>query len=90
MLNMKNNTKLDDKLEGDEKFRAWKYHIILILEENELQGFIKEEVAEPEGDEAKPKHKKDMIKAKRIIANSNIKDHLIPQVSSRRTPKKYL
>ena len=37
-------------------------------------------------DEAKEKYKKDMIRAKRIIADS-IKDHLIPQVSSKDTPK---
>ena len=36
--------------------------------------------------EAKSKYKKDMIKAKRIIVES-IKDYLIPQVSSRETPK---
>ena len=59
---------------------------MLILEENDLEGFIKEEVAKPEGDEAKAKHKKDMIKAKRIIVDS-IKDNSISQVSSRRTPK---
>ena len=59
---------------------------MLILEENDLEGFMKEEVAEPEGDEAKAKHKKDKIKAKRIIADS-IKYHLIPRVYSRRTPK---
>ena len=40
----------------------------------------------PEEDEAKEKYKKDMIRAKRIIADS-IKDHLIPQVSSKDTPK---
>ena len=37
---------------------------MLILEENDLEGFIKEEVAEPEGDEANTKHKKDMIKVR--------------------------
>ena len=57
---------------------------MLILEENDLEGFIEEEVVEPEGDEAKAKHKKDMIKDKRIIVDS-IKYHLIPQVYSRRT-----
>jgi hypothetical protein len=41
---------------------------------------------EPEEDTAKEKYKKDIIKAKRIIADS-IKDHLIPQVSSKNTPK---
>ena len=47
---------------------------------------MKEEVAEPKEAEAKEKHKKDMIRAQRIIADS-IKDHLIPQVSSKKTPK---
>ena len=47
---------------------------------------MKEEVKEPEEEEANSNHKMDMIIAKRIIADS-IKDNLIPQVSSRETPK---
>ena len=82
---MTKNTKLDENLEGAEKFRAWKYIIMLILQENDLDQFVKEEVKEPEGDEAKSKHKKDMIIAKIIIVDS-IKDNLIPQVSSLETP----
>ena len=58
---------------------------MLILEENDLEGFIKQEVAELEEAEANSKNKKDMIKDKRIIFYS-IKEHLIPQVSSRITP----
>ena len=46
-LNMKNNTKLDENIEGAENFRAWKYIIMLILEEHDLDGFIKEDVKEP-------------------------------------------
>ena len=80
------STKLEDKLEGIENFWAWKYKIGLILQENDLDKYVKEEVAEPEEAEAKEKHRKDMIRAQRIIANS-IKDHLIPQVSSKKTPK---
>ena len=83
---MTKNIKLYEKLEGAKKFRAWKYIIMLILYENDLDEFVKEEVKELEEDEAKSKHKKDMIIAKRIIADS-IKDNLIPQVSSRETPK---
>ena len=45
--------------------------------------YVKEEVAEPKGDEEKYKHKKNLVKAKRIIADS-IK---IPHVSSFNTPK---
>ena len=74
---MTNNTKLDEKLEGAENFRALKYKVMLILEECALEGYIKNEVKEPEGDEAKAKRKKDMIKSKRIIAHS-IKDNFIP------------
>ena len=59
---------------------------MLILEENDLEGFIEEDIPEPEEDEATTKHKKSLVKAKRIIADS-IKDHLIPHVSSLKTPK---
>ena len=59
---------------------------MLILEENDLEGFIEEEVVELEGDKAKEKYKKNMVKAKRIIVDS-IKDHLVPHVSSLKTPK---
>ena len=59
---------------------------MLILKEHELEGYIKDGVKELEGYEAKAKHKKYMIKEKRIIDDS-IKDHLIPQVSSKNTPK---
>ena len=57
------------------------------IEENDLDKYANEEVPEPEGEEAKENHKKNMIRAKRIIENS-IKDHLIPHVSSLKTPKK--
>ena len=59
---------------------------MLILEENDLEKFVKEEVAELEGDEAKANFKKNMIREKWIIVDS-IKDHLIPHVSSLDTPK---
>jgi hypothetical protein len=77
---MSASTKLVDKLEGVEKFHAWKYRIGLILEDNELAIFVKEEVLEPDHAVDKAKHQKDTIRAKRIIENS-IKDHLIPYVS---------
>jgi len=83
---MTSSTKLDEKLERAENSRAWKYRIMLILEENDLDGLVENEVQEPEGYEARARHKKDMIRANRIIVDS-IKDHLIPQVSSKKTLK---
>ena len=68
---------LDDKLGEAEKFQAWKYKFSLVLEENELDTYISGEVPVPEGNEAKALHKKNLVKAKNVIADS-IKDHLIP------------
>jgi hypothetical protein len=83
---MMSSTKLDEKLEGPDNFRAWKYKISLVLEENDLSDYVMEEAAEPEEEEAKGKYRKNLIRAKRIISDS-IKDHLIPHVSSLKTPK---
>ena len=74
---MPHHRNIDEKLEGANKFRAWKYRISLFLEENELDSYIHEEVPVPEGDEAKALHKKKLVMEKRIIADS-IKDHLKP------------
>ena len=79
---MTHHTRLDGKLGGADNFRAWKYWISLILEENDLDQYIGKEILEPEGDEAK-------ARAKRIIGDS-IKDHIIPHVSSLKTPKECL
>ena len=59
--------------------------MLLILEEHDLENYVKEFV-DPEGDEEKDKPKRNLVKYKRIIADS-IKDHLIPHVSSLKTPK---
>ena len=72
---MPHHTKLDEILEGVYNFRAWKYRISLVLEENELDTYISGEVPVLEGDEAKALHKKNLVKAKRIISDS-IKDHV--------------
>ena len=77
---------LDEKIGEAEKFRAWKYNFSLVPEGNELDTYLSGEVSIPEGDEVKALHKKNLVRAKNIIADS-IKDNLIPQVSSLKTPK---
>ena len=74
------------KLQEAENFRAWKYRISLVLEENELDTYISGEVPVPEGDEVKALQKKNLVKGNSIIVDS-IKYHLIPHVSSLKTPK---
>ena len=83
---MSHHTKLDEKLEGAGNFRAWTYRISLALEQNELDSYISDEVLVPKGDEAKGLHKKNLVMEKSFIGEY-IKDHLIPQVSSLKTPK---
>ena len=61
---MSHYTKLDENLEGADNFRAWKYRISLVLEENELDSYIHEEGPVPEGDEAKALHRKKLVMAK--------------------------
>ena len=39
---MTNNTNLDEKIKGAEKLRTWKYRIMLILQENDIDKFVKE------------------------------------------------
>ena len=54
---MYHHTMLDENL-GAENFRAWKYILSLVLEENELDTYISGKVPVPEGDEAKSLHKR--------------------------------
>jgi hypothetical protein len=86
---MTTDTKIDEKLEGANNFRSWRYRVSLLLEEHDLKKFTKEEVSKPKGDEAKAKHKKDMVKAKRIIVDS-IKDQLIHHIFALSTPKEMM
>ena len=67
---MYHHTKLDENLERDDNFWAWKYRISLVWEENELDSYINEEVPVSEGDEAKALHKNKLIMANRIIVDS--------------------
>ena len=51
---MTSRTKLDEKLDGTNNFRAWKYS----LEEQDLDRFVEGEVTEPEDEVARAKAKK--------------------------------
>ena len=61
---MSHHNKLDENIEGYEKFRVWKYMISLVLEEHELDTYINGEVPVPEGEEDKSLHKKNLVKAR--------------------------
>jgi hypothetical protein len=54
---MNTNTRLDKNIEGSNHLRAWKYTMMLIIEENDLVSFVEQDIEEPEGDEDKAKYK---------------------------------
>ena len=60
---MNYHTHLEDNFGGDDKFRAWKFKISPILEDNYLDQYINGEVPKPE-----VIHKKNLVKDNRIIA----------------------
>jgi hypothetical protein len=42
-----NALKIEDRLEGATKFRPWKARIFLLLEENDLKGYVEGVVTSP-------------------------------------------
>jgi hypothetical protein len=64
---MVTSLKLEDRLDGATNFRSWKARILFVLDENEIQKYVKEKISEPESDEEKAKHKRNEAKTKRIL-----------------------
>jgi hypothetical protein len=89
--------KLENMLEGDSNFRAWKTRIDLILSKNKVLDIMKGKIMEPQfevGKEKEPqnivvmeKFKDSDINAMSIIVDS-VKDHLIPYISHLDSSKK--
>jgi hypothetical protein len=78
--------KVEDRLVGVANFNAWKYRIINILEENDLEDFISREIEEPTTNTVRAAYKRKQTKDKRIIFYY-IKDNMMPIISHLRTAK---
>jgi hypothetical protein len=83
---MSTSMRVEDRLNGEDKFRSWKHRVLLILEDNEILDHVKKLLPEPKEEEANTNFKRNEVKAKRILTDS-IKDHLIPNVSKLNTSK---
>ena len=79
--------KVENKLDGASNFNSWKSRVLIILEENGLLRFVNEKVPTQKEEEEKTKWKKNDAKTRRIQKDS-VKDHLIPQISQKKTAKK--
>jgi hypothetical protein len=80
---MDTGLRVEDRLDGEEKFGAWKERMILLLQENELWDIVENStthpVVVPTDATLLATYNKKSIKAKRIILDA-IKDHLIPHL----------
>jgi len=50
--------RVEDMLDGATNFKSWNTRILFILDENEIQNYIKQNVSEPKSVEEKVRHKK--------------------------------
>ena len=80
------SVKAEDRLVGETNFNAWKYRIINILEENDLEDYITREIGEPTTNTARATYKRKQTKDKMIIFDS-IKDNMMPLIGHLRTAK---
>ena len=78
--------KVEDRLDGASNFISWKSRVILILEENDLLKFVNETVPEPEVEEDKSRWRKNDARARRLQVDI-VKDHLVPQISQKKTAR---
>ena len=75
---------VEGRLDGATNFKSWNTRILFILDENDIQNYVKENVSKPKNDEEKTRHKKNEAKDKMILIDS-VKDHLIPHISKLKT-----
>jgi hypothetical protein len=78
--------RVEDRLEGATNFRAWKARILLLLEENDVKVYIEMVILDPNDAQELTTHKKEEVKAKRVLLDS-VKDHLIPHIFEKKTTK---
>ena len=79
--------KVEYRLDGTTNFISWKSRVLLILEENDLLKLVNEKVLEPEAEEKKSHRRRSDAIARRILVDS-VKDHLVPQISQKKTTRK--
>jgi hypothetical protein len=83
---MVNTLNIEDRLEGETNFQAWKERVLLLLEENDLKEYVEVVVASPTDPQELEAHKKKEVKAKQVLLES-IKDHLIPHIAEKKYAK---
>jgi len=80
--------KVEDHLDEATNFISWKSRVV-IFEENDLLKLVNEKVPKPDAEEDKSHWKKSDCRARRILVDS-VSDHMVPQISQKKTTRKIL
>jgi hypothetical protein len=83
---MLNTLNLEDRLEGETNFWAWKARVLLIFEENDLKEYVEDVVPSSNDTVDLEFHKKKEVKAKHAFLDS-MKENLIPYISNKENTK---
>ena len=76
---MTSELRVEDRLDGQSNFGAWKERIISVLEEAEVWDIVEKTIVPLTDATQLATYKKKSIKAKRLILDG-VKDHIIPHV----------
>lgn len=71
--------RVEDRLDGQVNFGAWKEIIIIVFEEDEVWDIVEKTITIPTDAAQLAEYKKKNARAKRLILDG-IKDHVIPHV----------
>ena len=83
---MVNTLKLEDRLEGETNFQAWKSRVLILLEENDLKEYVEDVVPSLNDPVDLEFHKKRELNTKWVFLEP-VKDHLIPHIVEKETSK---
>jgi hypothetical protein len=85
---MVNTLNIEDRLEGETNFQAWKERVLLLLEENDLKEYVEGVVVAPTDVKELAAHKKREVKANQVLLESmkdNLIAHIVEKTYSRET-----
>jgi hypothetical protein len=81
---MKNNTLVEDRLDGASNFSLWKSKLIFTLEEDDLLDVTTKSLPATTIDIEKKIRKEEDVKERKIIIYS-VRDHLLPRIANLKT-----
>ena len=75
-----------DRLDGAYNYAIWKTKILVVLEEYDLEAYVKSDIVVPADNDQKKKYKADQGKAKRFNLDG-LRDHVLSHLQGKDTTR---